>query len=175
MQGSSIHGRGHLPSGRPRRRDVAASARQRMTRKIQADRWVRWWTCYQAITDYSLQITAETAVDTFSIDSELLTTERQTGRWRVFIQRATERYRGRLIYSTNWNHDGVPAFWGQIDMIGIHGYWDLTEGAATDRPSLGHLTKRWKRIRKLVLSFARGRPVLFTGIGYPSLPMGTQR
>ena len=57
-------------------------------------------------------------------------------------------------------------------MIGVSGYWNMTEGAEYDPPTADDLANRWRDIRKKLLAFAeaQNRPILFTEIGYPSLP-----
>lgn len=140
--------------------------------KIEPDRWKRWWDSYRRNVDYFLDIAIQTDVQVFSVGSELLSTERQTGQWLALIAKVRRRFKGQLIYSTNWDHYHVPTFWRHLDLIGINGYWDLTKGADSDRPSSVHLAQRWRQIRRRVLAFAKtcDRSVIFTEIGYPSLP-----
>ncbi len=111
-------------------------------------------------------------VDTFCVGSELLSTEKQVDRWRELIAYARRRFSGRLIYSTNWDHYHVPTLWRDLDMIGISAYWDLTTLTDSDQPDLEAATQRWRQIREKIIAFARdqNRPVLFTEVGYPSLP-----
>ena len=140
--------------------------------KIQPEDWSGWWESYRCMIDDFLDIAVETDVEIFCVGSELLSTERQSDRWRKLIAHVRQRFKGRLLYSTNWDHYQVPLFWDDLDMIGINGYWDLTAGSGTDEPSPEHLSQRWRKVRADVLAFAgwRDRPILFTEIGYPSLP-----
>ncbi|MCC7193318.1 MAG: hypothetical protein IT444_11100 [Phycisphaeraceae bacterium] len=142
--------------------------------KIQPEHWDRWWAAYQKNIDYFLDIANESDVSVFSVGSELLSTEKQLDRWETLIAQARHRFKGRLSYSTNWDHYQKPTFWKHLDMIGISCYWDMTRGAKENPPSDQSLALRWEGVRKEVLAFAeaQGKPVFFTEIGYPSLPWG---
>ena len=145
--------------------------------KIKPDKWGPWWDSYHRVMDYFSDIAVEGRADAFAIGSELLSTEEQEGPWARVIAAAREKFAGRhvaLYYSTNWDHYERPTFWKDVDMIGISCYWDLTDGTDTEHPSHAQLAQRWASIRADVLRFARkqNRPVLFTEIGYPSLPWG---
>lgn len=142
--------------------------------KIQPERWDAWWASYRKNMDYFLDIANEADVSVFSVGSELLSTEKQTDRWESFIKYGRKRFKGRLSYSTNWDHYQTPAFWNRLDMIGISCYWDMTKLAKNDPPEPEALAERWKQIRQQVLDFAaaQGKPAFLTEIGYPSLPWG---
>jgi len=140
--------------------------------KIHPDKWDPWWRSYQNMIDYFLDIAIEADVDLFSVGSELISTERQIDRWAALIAHVRSRYDGLLTYSTNWDHYPVPTIWQHLDMIGVSGYWDLTIDAQHDPPTHEELAGRWGDIRDKLLAFAatQDRPVLFTEVGYPSLP-----
>ncbi len=140
--------------------------------KIHPAQWDPWWKHYQRVIDYFLDVANEASVDIFCVGSELLSTERQAHRWTRLIQHTRRRFGGQLTYSTNWDHYHIPTIWRDLDMIGISGYWDLSVGTGQGSPTLDQLTHRWQNIRRKVLSFAAAhrRPILFTEIGYPSLP-----
>ena len=144
--------------------------------KIHPERWHHWWRSYRKTIDYFLDIADEAGVDVFCIGSELMSTERQTDRWSSLIAHARRRFKGRLAYSTNWDHYHVPTIWRDLDMIGISGYWDMTANVKHQQPTPEELAQRWQQIRQKVLAFAKeqGRPILFTEIGYPSLPWALQ-
>jgi hypothetical protein len=145
--------------------------------KIKPERWGDWWASYHKVMDYFLDLAVEGQVDSFAVGSELLSTEEQTGQWKRVIAEARRKFQGRpvqLYYSTNWDHYQTPTFWSYLDMIGISCYWDLTVGTGSERPTHEQLARRWASIREDVLRYGRekDRPVLFTEIGYPSLPWG---
>ncbi len=139
--------------------------------KIHPPQWGPWWESYARVTDYFLDVANEADVDIYCVGSELLSTERQADRWDGLIDHVRSRFKGWLTYSTNWDHYHVPTIWRRLDMIGVSGYWDLTEQAQHDPPTHDELRHRWQGIRQQLLAFAQdqGRPILFTEIGYPSL------
>ncbi len=142
--------------------------------KINPQDWDVWWASYRRMQDYFLDIANKAHVDDYAVGSELLSTEKETRRWVSLITHVRRHFHGRLYYSTNWDHYQVPTFWKYLDMIGISCYWDMTTYADTDPPSARALAQRWAEIRKDVLEFAaqEDRPVVFTELGYPSLPWG---
>lgn len=142
---------------------------------IRPDNWPHWWNRYTAVVDYFVDIAIDADVDLLSVGSELLATEAQTDRWVGLIRHVRQRYDGLLTYSTNWDHYHVPQFWKHLDVIGMNAYWDMTTDASDpDHPHFDDIVARWRRIRAEVLAFGHrmGKPILYTELGYPSLPWG---
>jgi len=142
--------------------------------KIHPRDWAAWWGEYREIVRYFIGIANEAGVDIFCVGSELLSTEGHTKPWQSLIAMVRAQFDGVITYSTNWDHYHVPGFWASLDLIGINGYWDIATLTDRSNPSIAALTKRWEQIRQTVLAFAQaqGSPVLFTEMGYPSLPWG---
>jgi len=140
--------------------------------KIQPESWDRWWAAYRRVMRTFADLAQRHGVDVLSVGSELLSTEQQGRRWREVIHEVRARYTGSLTYSTNWDHYHVPVFWSELDVMGINAYWDLLPNGG--EPTASRLAKRWGRIRDQVLAFAadQDKPLLFTEVGYPSLPWG---
>jgi hypothetical protein len=134
--------------------------------------WDPWWQGYHKIIDYFTDIAVECNTDLFSVGSELLTTEKQVTRWEKLIAHVRLRYKGKLYYSTNWDHFLVPQFWHKLDIIGLSGYWDLTTNAKSNPPTPSELAARWEEIQFSVLTFASTikMQVLLTEVGYHTLP-----
>lgn len=141
--------------------------------KITPEQWGPWWNSYQNMINYFVGIAVESDVQLFCIGSELLTTETDFDQWARIIKHVRARYKGKLIYSTNWDHYHKPTFWSQVDYIGISGYWDLTTLSPADNPGdPDSMARRWIEIRKRLLTFSnvQKRPIILTEIGYPTLP-----
>lgn len=134
--------------------------------------WDVWWQGYHQVVDHFADIAAECDTDLFSVGSELLTTERQNARWEKLIAHVRTRYKGKLYYSTNWDHFHVPAFWKKLDIIGVSGYWDLTTKSDGQTPTPEQLAARWDEIQASVIAFcvSQQMPFLITEVGYHSLP-----
>lgn len=144
------------------------------------DGWALWWLAYRDVIDTFVDIAIEADVDLFVVGSELLSTEKHTGRWLDLIASVRERFAGELTYSTNWDHYHTPKFWDALDAIGVSAYYDLTAGrdnGETDGAlDVEKLTERWDGIREDLSQFSqeRSKPILLTELGYPSLPWGVK-
>jgi len=135
--------------------------------KIAPDDWDEWWRQY---TNYVLRyalLCNEEKVEAFQIGSELLSTEKQTGRWRTLIAKVRKAFDGLLSYSSNWDHYKVPKFWDDLDMVGMTAYYDLTGGK---EPTLRRLKAAWGPLKKEILEWQAtiGKPILFTELGWPN-------
>ena len=143
--------------------------------KLQPERWAPWWESYRETLDPFLDIAIENDADIFVVGCELLTTHQREheARWRELIAHCRQRFTGQLTYSTTWDTYHKVTFWDALDAIGVSGYWDLTTLAQDrDHPTPDELERRWTQIKRQLLAFAdtRGRPILLTEVGYPSLP-----
>ena len=140
--------------------------------KIRPPRWQLWWESYFDVMDQFTNIANEAGATILCIGSELLSTEGQTSQWIKLIRHVRQQFKGPLIYSTNWDHYHVPKFWPHLDAIAINAYWDIATETNPQQPVPAALAARWAQIRKELLAFAeqQSRPVLFTEVGYPSLP-----
>lgn len=132
-----------------------------------------FWLEYDDFLAHYLDIAEATGVSIFSIGSELGSLEDRTETWRRLIVNARGRFRGWLTYSANWDHVHVPRFFGQLDFVGLTGYFSLTQ---KDDPTLSELIDAWRRVgdelRQVVGKL--GKPVVLTELGYVS-QNGTNR
>lgn len=141
--------------------------------KIQPNDWGPWWRSYTKAIAHFADIAKAGGADLFYVGCELLSTQRDAGHWRRVIAVAHQHFPGALSYSTNWDSYQNVGFWPSLDAIGISSYWDMTTMARDpEHPTPAELAARWAQIRDQVVGYARqqGRPVLFTELGYPSLP-----
>ena len=148
--------------------------------KLHPDDWPRWWASYERAIEPFLDIANQADVDLFSVGCELISTHGpdRLDDWRRLIAHARTRHDGLLTYSTTWDSYDDVQFWGELDLIGVSGYWDLTT-LARDRqaPMDAELDERWREIRGPLVAFAEreDRPVLLTELGYPSLPWALEK
>ena len=135
--------------------------------RIKPHDWDAWWENYTDIIVHYARLAQQAEVDVYIVGSELLSTERETGRWRDLIGIVRYEYKGLLSYSTNWDHYQAPKFWDDLDLIGMTTYFDLTSGEA---PELPRLQEAWETIRRDILDWQAtvGRPILFTEVGWPN-------
>ena len=136
--------------------------------------WDDWWTDYNAFVLHWAKLAQECDVELFMVGSELVSTEAQSDRWRLLIAQVRKAFTtGRLSYSANWDHYMTPAWWGDLDIIGMTTYHDLTGGKS---PTLENLLAGWAPIKKKILAWRRtvNRPIIFTEVGWPNQPTCAQ-
>ena len=135
--------------------------------KINPDNWDEWWKDYRKFLLNYAQLSEKHHVELFSVGSELITTERQTDRWRALIRDVRKAYGGRLTYSANWDHYSVPAWWNDLDIVGMTTYYTLAKGEGA---SLETLVGGWQQPKKEILEWQKtvARPILFTEVGWPN-------
>jgi hypothetical protein len=98
--------------------------------------------------------------------------------WDAVIDTVKARYGGLLTYAANAASAGDEftrvTFWDRLDLVGLDVYTPLTN---TDAPSRDALVAAWRRNARgedMVSTYrnaaqARGKPVIFTEIGYRSM------
>jgi hypothetical protein len=136
--------------------------------KIKPKDWTEWWRQYTNFVIRYAYLCNEENVEVFQVGSELLSTETHTARWKTLIKEVRKAFPdGLLSYSSNWDHYRVPKFWGELDMVGMTAYYDLTGG---DKPTLARLKKAWVPLKKEILDWQKtiGKRIMFTELGWPN-------
>ena len=135
--------------------------------KISPSNWDAWWEDYTNYIMRYTNIAEKSGVEVMMIGSELLSTEKQADRWRSLIKRVRKSYKGKISYSANWDHYRPIKWWGELDMIGMTTYHDLTGG---NKPTVERLMQTWKSLKKEILDWQKkiNRPILFTEVGWPN-------
>lgn len=130
--------------------------------------WSEWWNSYRAMLEHFAHVAQNHQVDVLVVGSELVSTEEQIDQWRRTIKAVRKIYKGRLTYSSNWDHYREVKFWDQLDLIGMNSYWKFGEEGSNPRPTVQHIEQEWARIQKDLLKFVRsqGKPLLFLEIGW---------
>lgn len=142
--------------------------------KLDPGDWDRWWRSYDRFILHYAKLARRQRVELFSVGSELISTERQTERWRALIASVRRRFGGQLTYSANWDHFEPIGFWEQLDVAGITGYQALSK---QDDPEEEALVRGFAGLKARVARWAAERDLrfVFTEIGYPSQPGGARR
>jgi len=107
------------------------------------------------------------------VGAELVSSEDRTEAWRDLIASVRDHYHGLVIYSFNWDHYSGADFYGDLDFVGISGYFSLPADLPLNPEGIA---ANWRDIRSRLLLFSRevGRPILFTEVGYPSVVGGAR-
>jgi hypothetical protein len=125
-----------------------------------------WFSSYQSLLGDLAAVGTLTGATRLVVGSELSTLDGDLVRWRPVVQKLRALFPGSLVYSSNWDHYKEARVFDLVDEIGIVGYFNLRE---KDGPSdVAALVNRWRWERGLLESWLRGRPFVFTEVGYRS-------
>lgn len=131
--------------------------------------WAAWFQSYGAFIRAQAAAAAEARVDLFSVGLEYVeATRSQTDRFRALIAEVRGLYPGPLTYAADGNREleGVR-FWDALDVIGVNGYFALSDAP---EPDAAALRAGWARAFARVEAVSRryARPAIFTECGFPS-------
>ncbi len=129
----------------------------------------RWYESYRSFILHYASLAEACGAEEFSVGSELGSMQVDAERWRSLISVVRANYRGRLLYSANWDdYESVP-FWRDLDAIGVTGYYELVK-SGTETPSVALLTAAWQPLIADLRRVAtrEERKVVLTEVGYTS-------
>ncbi len=141
----------------------------RIEMESEAD-WRQWFRNYETYLLSYAQAARATGADAFCVGRELDTSViRRESDWRRIIAGVRKVFPGPLAYSANFDTWHGVGFWDALDFIGVSAYFPLSD---RPDPSLDDLAAGWGRALGPLEEASRryGRPVLFTEVGYPSVP-----
>ncbi|MFN3198022.1 MAG: glycoside hydrolase family 113 [Bradymonadia bacterium] len=132
-----------------------------------------WWASYERFIWHYADMAAELGVEAFSVGSELGAMEHDRPRWLKLIAGVKGRFKGKLLYSANWDHYAYVTFWDQVDYVGMTAYHELTDRNDADQATLD---AAWVKIRDQLLAWQSrvGKPLVITEVGYPSQDGGAK-
>jgi hypothetical protein len=133
--------------------------------------WTRWAESYGRFVHAWAEVAEASRADMLSVGVELrswVTTPRAPS-FAAVIADVRRVYGGLLTYSANWDDVEDTVILGDLDVIGINGFYPLSreEGASPEK-----LREGGEQVRAKVHALAERwqRPVLFTEIGYTTRP-----
>lgn len=137
--------------------------------------WQIWEKNY-SVYILKLAAIAETLeVDLLSIGTELKqSTWKRPAFWRQLIQKVRAIYKGKLVYSANWDEYQKIIFWQDLDYIGVDTYFPINR---METPSVKKTLKNWRSIQKQLKKFSKKekRKVILTEFGYRSVSYAGKR
>jgi hypothetical protein len=130
--------------------------------------WDAWWRGYRRFILHYASLSQRTGVELYAVGSELVTPEGMTARGKELIDAVRKLYRGKLVYSANWDHYAPVSFWNLVDVVGLTAYYKIAETATATE---AEMAAAWRGIRAKLLAWSRKirRPFVFTEVGYPSI------
>lgn len=133
------------------------------------EEWLKWEKEYESYVFGLVEIAANKNIEMFCIGTEYkIAIKKREKFWRQLIEKTRSVFKGKIVYSSNWdNYNQVP-FWDVLDVIGISAYFPLVDDKT---PKVKDLKKEWKSIGKELKKFSRrnNKPILFTEFGYLSV------
>jgi len=136
---------------------------------IKPPKWKPWFAAYRKEIVHFARLAERGGAALFSVGSELSSTEVQLADWRRIIKEVSAVFSGRLTYSANWDHYDQVGFWGQLDVMGISGYYELTNSTT---PKRDVLVDAWREVQRKILAWRKAAavkaPLIFTEVGYAS-------
>lgn len=130
-----------------------------------------WWKSYRARLVGLARLAARAGATVLSVGSELSTLDGADDRasWATTVKEVRRVFAGPLLYSGNWDHYRDVAIYDLVDVVGLCGYFALVAPGAPS--AVEDVTRGWRDLRTELTRFARerGRPIVFTEVGYRSI------
>ena len=134
------------------------------------EQWLQWESDYRTFILHYAELAQQAQVEAFSVGVELRSAVLARPEfWSMLISEVRETYSGKLTYGANWYREYLEVpFWDQLDFIGIHAYFPLTNSLDA---SIADLERGWRPHLEEIDNLHRRyeKPVLFTEIGYRSI------
>ena len=106
----------------------------------------RWFRSYGEVLGDLAAIGAQTGVTRLVVGSELSTLDSDLARWRPLLERVRALFRGRLVYSANWDHYQDARLFDLVDEEGVVAYFNLRDGPQAPATEAA-LQAAWRRHR----------------------------
>ena len=136
---------------------------------IRPDHWDLWWRNYTAFNVHLAALAQRGGVEWYSVGTEMATTQPFKARWCALIQQVRQVYRGKVIYSVNFDSHDSFTFGDCLDVIGMNTYDPIAKH--DEYPTRKQIVDEWwwivDKARTLQARF--GKPVMITEVGYPSV------
>lgn len=127
--------------------------------------WEQWFNNYRDLMTHFAWIAESNKVDLLVVGSELVSSESKVDEWRKTIRHVRSIYKGKLTYSSNWDHYTAVPFWDELDLVGMNSYWIL--GSDKD-VTVDEIVQRWREIQADLFKFQAKvrKPIMFLEIGW---------
>ena len=136
---------------------------------IEPDDWGLWWQNYTAFNLRLAALAQEGGVEWYSLGTEMASTHAFPDQWRRLASEVRQVFKGKLVYSVNFDSHDSFTFGDCLDVIGINTYDPIAK--YDEYPSEDQVRDAWwwivAKARTLTARFQR--PVMITEVGYPSV------
>jgi hypothetical protein len=136
---------------------------------IKPDDWDLWWRNYTAFNVRLAALAQEGGVEWYSLGTEMASTHPFPDQWRRLAAEVRTVFKGKLVYSVNFDSHDSFTFGDCLDVIGMNTYDPIAK--YDEYPSPDQIRDAWwwivYKARTLTARF--DRPVMITEVGYPSV------
>lgn len=131
--------------------------------------WDAWWKNYTAFNVHLAELAQQGGVEWYSVGTEMASTHPFPDRWCALVNAVHQVFRGKVLYSVNFDSHDSFTFGGCLDVIGVNTYDPIAKH--DEYPSPVQIRDEWwwivNKARTLQARFKR--PVMITEVGYPSV------
>ncbi len=131
--------------------------------------WDLWWKNYTAFNVHLASLAQRGGVEWYSLGTEMASTHRFPDRWCALAAAVRKVFKGKLVYSVNFDSHDSFTFGRCLDVIGMNTYDPIAKHE--DHPTPAQIRDAWwwivYKARTLMARF--DRPVMITEVGYPSV------
>ena len=128
--------------------------------------WRIWENSYRDYILSFVELAAKYEIEIFCVGTEYrISVVKREKFWRELIKEIRGLYKGKLVYSANWDSYNKVPFWSDLDYIGLSSYFPLTD---MKTPSPFYLNLKWNKIISKLRRYSskHGKKILFTEFGY---------
>ncbi|MBI4911823.1 MAG: hypothetical protein HY823_03720 [Acidobacteria bacterium] len=131
--------------------------------------WDAWWRAYTEFNVHLASLAQAGGAEWYSVGTEMATTHPFPDRWRALVAEVRKVFRGKVVYSVNFDSHDSFTFGDCLDVIGMNTYDPIAK--YDEYPTPDQIRDAWwwivNKARTLKARF--GRPVMITEVGYPSV------
>jgi hypothetical protein len=131
--------------------------------------WDLWWRNYTAFNVRMAALAQEGGAEWYSVGTEMASTHPFPDRWRALVGEVRKAFKGKIVYSVNFDSHDDFTFGDCLDVIGMNTYDPIAK--YDEYPSEDLIRDGWwwivNKARTLQARFRR--PVMITEVGYPSV------
>ncbi|NMM49992.1 glycoside hydrolase family 113 [Marinigracilibium pacificum] len=138
--------------------------------KLDIDSVDQWFSNYTDYIRNYARVADSLNVELFSIGNEFRhLTKMYPEKWKTLISDIRTIYKGKILYSANWDNYSDIQFWDEVDIVGINAYFPLPV-KNDDSLNIESLKNAWDPWLQELKSFENDikKPIIFTEYGYMS-------
>jgi hypothetical protein len=131
--------------------------------------WDLWWRNYTAFNLRLAALAQEGGVEWYSLGTEMASTQPFPDQWRRMAAAVRTVFKGKLVYSVNFDSHDSFTFGDCLDVIGINTYDPIAKYDEYPEPDQIRDAWWWVVYKARTLTARFHRPVMITEVGYPSV------